>query len=486
MTSPSTRVRTVTLALTLGVALGSGAVVAAPTEDGARERLIVLDVHSTIEGLSASTRAGLLHALVGECQAQTRLEVTSAEELRAALDLEADRQKIGCKDASCATEIADAYGARYVLFTSIARLGTSWSLTASLFDSQQARVVGRGMTRAGSVTQLADGLGAAVMESLGPLAQRPRRSAAVAPAPGGAPAASGSGATLRLEDVPLDPEPLTPWDARPCTYDDGADAWSCGGRAVSVAVARSGSLAAGGEVRFKVDVSRGCPSAVTLEIDGGERGASVTWSDAAAQFDGVAVPLKPQSGVAGAVRIPPGSSGRESLLIAGGCLGTGDLPAHKARDVASISIPFLVDGVAGAAIWVRQRAWEERREDELLAVVPEPALPPRPAALVDDPPGAPFLISGITLGALSSVATGTAVGAWAMPRSSSLEQRLLVGAGYGGVGLCCLATPAAVLGAIVDGVRTADYATKADASAEYRYAERRHAAWKRRVRDDAE
>ncbi|MCC7071905.1 MAG: hypothetical protein IT383_11320 [Deltaproteobacteria bacterium] len=461
---------------------GAAAGTVAPPPD----RLIVLDVHSAGEGLSAGTRAGLLHALVAECQAQTKLEVTSVEELRRALDLEADRQQIGCKDASCATEIADAYGARFVLFTSVARLGASWSLTTSLFDSREARVIGRGMSRANGVARLAEGIGTAVAESLGPLATRPSRAGPLGeggprgPAPVAGTAAPVARATLRPDQVPLEAEPLTAYDARRCVYDDDAGAWSCGARRVPVAIARHGSSATTGEVRFTVDLSRGCPSGVDVEIDGGEQGASVTWSEAAAQYDGVAVALKPRSGVSAAVRIPPGSAGRESLLIAGGCLGSGDLPADKASDSAAISIPFIVDGAAASAIWVRRRAWEERAEAELLALVPEPPLPLKPDALVDDPPGSPFLLGGLTLGLLSSAAVGTAVGAWVMPKSSTAEQRLLVGAGYGGVGLCCLATPAAILGAIVDAARSSDYASKADASAAWRYAERKRAAWARR------
>ena len=451
-----------------------------------RARLIVVDINTVDEAVTGSARTGLQNALVLECQRTSALDVVSIAELRAAMKLEADRQELGCDDVSCAAEIADAYGARYVMFSALTRLGSMWTLTTSLYDSQQTRIIGRGAARSQTVPALAEGVPHAVFDTLGSLAARrappPSMSGTQEKGRSDGKQAAVSAPPVDVDEVPLLEEPLGPYDARSCVYDVEQDAWGCGGVSIPVVVARSGSMATAGSVRFSVDVSRGCPSEAVVEIDGGDQGASVLWQDAAAQYGSVAVPLKPASGVTIGVRIPPRAKARETLLIAGGCLGPGDLEATGRPDLASITVPFIVDEKPARATWVRRRAWEQKSEKELLAVVPAPPLPAPPAERVGERPGWPLTWTGAALGALAGAGIGAA--AWfLMPPSSTIEQRILVGVGYGGVGLVCLGTPCTLAGGLADFGRNVDHDKKAEDGAVYVEALKSRAAWQRRLRD---
>ena len=70
-----------------------------------------------------------------------------------------------------------------------------------------------------------------------------------------------------------------------------------------------------------------------------------------------------------------------------------------------------------------------------------------------------------------------------MPPSSTIEQRILVGVGYGGVGLVCLGTPCTLAGGLADFGRNVDHDKKAEDGAVYVEALKSRAAWQRRLRD---
>ncbi|MDP2340886.1 MAG: hypothetical protein Q8O67_08015 [Deltaproteobacteria bacterium] len=87
----------------------------------------------------------LLTELIGAAAAQKAVaEVLTGEDVRRAVDLESERQTLGCSASSCLAEIANAMGARVVLYSSLSTLGDDeLILTLTLFDSTTATSTGR-------------------------------------------------------------------------------------------------------------------------------------------------------------------------------------------------------------------------------------------------------------------------------------------------------------------------------------------------------
>jgi hypothetical protein len=459
-----------------------------PAEAPERARLVILDVSSTDASVPSPTRAALHDALVAAAFAFDTVQVSSLPELRAAMKLEADRQQTGCDTAtaegtSCAAELADAYGARYVLFSTLGRLGAQWSLALSLFDSRNAQVVGRATVRAGTLPQLTTLLTGAVDEAMATLGAPRRAPVAEGAAPVAAPPLAPS-ATLDIDDVALADEPLLPIDAAPCAYDPSVDQWGCGGSdgVAVVTRARSGAASTAGAVRVTPDVSRGCPSTLQVELGALDDELLVDWSAASAQQNGSAVPLKATSGLTAPVVIAPRTRATERFLPAGGCLGPGDIAAGDS-DVVALSVSFFVvrgaERIPARATWVRRRWRAPVEEPQLLALVPEPTVPTPPPDLVSaDEPGLSFSLAGGGVGAACAGAGGVA--AWfAMPASSSLAERALVSSGYVGACGVCVAAPLLIGGAVGDAANHARWQSQREASEAHRLAERRYAAWLR-------
>lgn len=116
---------------------------AAPVE---RERLMVVPVEVSSD-LSASVggeqRLRIESDVASILRRYQRLNVVTSTEVKRLLDLEADRQAVGCDD-SCAAEIASALGARWILATRLERTAIGTQLTVTLTDANGAGAVARG------------------------------------------------------------------------------------------------------------------------------------------------------------------------------------------------------------------------------------------------------------------------------------------------------------------------------------------------------
>lgn len=109
----------------------------------------------------------LLTSLVASAAAKdARVDVVTAADLRAAVDLEADASRAGCDVTSCLAEVAAAMDAGAVLHGTIGTLGDNVVLNLSLFDSSTATSVGRASAKANDVTSIGNGVDAAVAEVL--------------------------------------------------------------------------------------------------------------------------------------------------------------------------------------------------------------------------------------------------------------------------------------------------------------------------------
>lgn len=82
------------------------------------------------------------------------LNVVGAEEVRALLAHEAERQGLGCADDGCLMEVVGALGARFVVTGSVSRVDARLVWAASMVDQKTAQVVTRAYVQAHSVESL--------------------------------------------------------------------------------------------------------------------------------------------------------------------------------------------------------------------------------------------------------------------------------------------------------------------------------------------
>ncbi len=135
-------------------------------------------------------------ALTAELRKLERVSVIGMDEVRAMLDLEAQKQLTGCAADSCLSEIAEALGADIVVTGSLARVGDATFFALKRIEQTTASVAGqftRKLTAANGEEFLAM-IGPAVGELF---ADRPLRKGQLRGAPGALAA--------RLNPPPLDP-----------------------------------------------------------------------------------------------------------------------------------------------------------------------------------------------------------------------------------------------------------------------------------------
>jgi len=113
----------------------------APPAD-ARTPLLVLELQAE-PGIEASVARTVTALVSSELSRYRDLNVIADADVKRMLELEGQRQQVGCGDASCLAELAGALGARLVVFGSIGRLGEKTIVTLNLFDSLRNESVGR-------------------------------------------------------------------------------------------------------------------------------------------------------------------------------------------------------------------------------------------------------------------------------------------------------------------------------------------------------
>jgi hypothetical protein len=125
---------------------------AAPA-DKPRFRLLVLELKGNdVDAATVKTLEGIVTAGLAE---YPELDVVSGEDLKNLLQLEAERETMGCDaDAACMAEIADALGAELVVFGNTGRLDGSLVVNLNLFDSRKAIGLGRIVVQSESTKRL--------------------------------------------------------------------------------------------------------------------------------------------------------------------------------------------------------------------------------------------------------------------------------------------------------------------------------------------
>ena len=105
---------------------------------GAPDRVLVLELDAV--GADPDTAAAVGRVVTAAAGEVDNLDVISSTEVKKLVELETQKQMAGCDDSSCLAELAGALGARAVLFGSVAKLGSTTTVTLSLFDSADGSV----------------------------------------------------------------------------------------------------------------------------------------------------------------------------------------------------------------------------------------------------------------------------------------------------------------------------------------------------------
>jgi hypothetical protein len=121
-----------------GVFLSISVLAAQVTE---QPSVLVLDLDAArIE----ASEAKVINDLVGQSVARKPVKVTTAADVRRMADVESQKALLGCEtDASCLADLAGDFGARYVLYGSVAALGELYVVQLTLFDAEKAEAVDR-------------------------------------------------------------------------------------------------------------------------------------------------------------------------------------------------------------------------------------------------------------------------------------------------------------------------------------------------------
>ena len=140
--------------LTLLAVLFMPGVVQAET---APQRMLLMDLKAT---LVEPEVVGLVNNMVStELAHQKGFELITGADMRQMVELEAEKQSLGCADdSSCLSELAGAMGARYVVFGEMGKLGSFYLLTLNLFDSKLAKSAARDTLKVKSIDELVEKL----------------------------------------------------------------------------------------------------------------------------------------------------------------------------------------------------------------------------------------------------------------------------------------------------------------------------------------
>ncbi len=127
--------------------------------------MLIMDLKATrIE----SDLTGLVSNVISsELSEYPGFEILTGADMRQMVELEAEKQAMGCdQHNSCLAELAGAIGARYVVFGEMGKVGSSVLLALNLFDSSEAKALGRVTLRSKNIDALMDDIPWAIQKLL--------------------------------------------------------------------------------------------------------------------------------------------------------------------------------------------------------------------------------------------------------------------------------------------------------------------------------
>ena len=162
----------------------------APASQTGDRRVLVMDMQfgGTVSADAARTMTDLVTSYLSRINA---LSVVAGSEITQVAVLEGKKQQYGCSDSSCLAALADALGARYVVFSRASNLGQTIMIQLRLFDAKEARFLERSTVETTSLEALPDRLPPALDRLVTPILDPSERAALLShrPAPTSEPAA---------------------------------------------------------------------------------------------------------------------------------------------------------------------------------------------------------------------------------------------------------------------------------------------------------
>lgn len=126
------------------VLLASSSNAQGPAEAAPSSRVKLLVTDLAAAGVEERVSSAVTRLIATEIARRDAFDVISGEDLRRMVELEAEREAVGCtNDASCLAEVAGALGAQRVVFGDVTRLGSALIVSLTLLDSQSASAIGR-------------------------------------------------------------------------------------------------------------------------------------------------------------------------------------------------------------------------------------------------------------------------------------------------------------------------------------------------------
>jgi TolB-like protein len=116
-------------------------------------------------GVSQKQMDALSDLLANEIRGMGKYRVIGKSDIRTALDIETQKNLVGCNDESCIAEIGGALGVRWVIVGNISKFGDKFLLNLKIMDAEKIRVV-KGVSQKveGGEGELLDALSIAAKE----------------------------------------------------------------------------------------------------------------------------------------------------------------------------------------------------------------------------------------------------------------------------------------------------------------------------------
>jgi hypothetical protein len=136
----------VALALLAADPQPAGAVVTPPAAAKKEQRSIYVADLSTSSGVDPGTLVTITSSLASSVQkhAGQALKVLTSQDVKQIVDVEAQKQILGCdqSSASCIAELVNAVGVDLVLYGDVGKLGESYVINLTLFDTKKQERIG--------------------------------------------------------------------------------------------------------------------------------------------------------------------------------------------------------------------------------------------------------------------------------------------------------------------------------------------------------
>jgi len=140
-------------------------VVVAPPAPQGPQTLVLLGVVVTVtdEKLDASAFYDIAFAAI---EGSKLFKVMGMKEISTLLGVERQRQLLGCSESSCFTELAGALGARYVLQSTVGKVGSDYVVSVRLLDSVAGKPAGSGTVQTSDANLLLNSMWNACQDAI--------------------------------------------------------------------------------------------------------------------------------------------------------------------------------------------------------------------------------------------------------------------------------------------------------------------------------